>query len=109
MTLDLEANEVEVKVLTSLASVTWITAPGTGMGTPLGPEWAPPKDLNGISYHTLSFTLSHSSLHRTKESPFTLPLSCPLHSLTRQNLSSLLDTIGELSARPPSLYIDLEG
>jgi hypothetical protein len=26
MTLDLEVNEVEVKVLTSLASVTWITA-----------------------------------------------------------------------------------
>jgi hypothetical protein len=25
MTLDLEVNEVEVKVLTSLASVTWIT------------------------------------------------------------------------------------
>jgi hypothetical protein len=28
MTLDLEVNEVEVKVLTSLASVTEITAPG---------------------------------------------------------------------------------
>jgi hypothetical protein len=28
MTLDLEVNEVEVKVLTSLASVTKITAPG---------------------------------------------------------------------------------
>jgi hypothetical protein len=27
MTLDLEVNEVEVEVLTSLASVTWITAP----------------------------------------------------------------------------------
>jgi hypothetical protein len=26
MTIDLEVNEVEVKVLTSLASVTWITA-----------------------------------------------------------------------------------
>jgi hypothetical protein len=26
MTLDLEVNEVEVKALTSLASVTWITA-----------------------------------------------------------------------------------
>ena len=26
-----------------------------------------------------------------------------------ESLSSLLDTIGELSAQPPSLYIDLEG
>jgi hypothetical protein len=34
MTLDLEVNEVEVKVLTSLASVTWITGRRLPLGSP---------------------------------------------------------------------------
>ena len=41
MTLDLEANEVEVKVLTSLASVAEITA-----GEGLGLEW--PMERNDV-------------------------------------------------------------
>jgi hypothetical protein len=38
MTLDLEVNEVEVKVLTSLASVAEVTDPPSHTETPIGPR-----------------------------------------------------------------------
>jgi hypothetical protein len=41
MTLDLEVNEVEVKVLTSLASVTWITARNLSFQTRSAPHLRP--------------------------------------------------------------------